>query len=80
MLGHFLNSHFLQAGFRPQSPPEVTNIALNRRFTSFSQSSSWLACLLLEEHFCSPGSRISMLLPLDHSLSVFTGFSSFFFF
>lgn len=77
MLGHFLNSHFLQVGFCLQSPPEVTNIALNRRVTIFSQSSSWLACLLPEEHFCSPGSRISMLLPLDYSLSVFAGFSSF---
>ena len=77
MLGHFPNSHFLQAGFCLPSAPEVTSIALSRKLTIFSQRSSGLACLLLEP-LCSPESRISMLLPHNHS--VFTGFSFFFFF
>lgn len=67
MLGHFPNSHFLQAGFCLLSTPEVTSIALSRKLTIFSQRSSGLACLLLEP-FCSPESRISMFLPHNHCL------------
>lgn len=67
MLGHFPNSHFLQAGFCLLSAPEVTSIALSRKLTIFSQRSSGLACLLLKP-FCSPESRISMLLLHNHCL------------
>ena len=48
MLGHFPNSHFLQAGFCLPSAPEVTSIALSRKLTIFSQRSSGLAvCSLM---------------------------------
>lgn len=67
-LGHFLNSHFLPAGFCPQNPYQVANIALNVRFTIFSQSSSWLASVPSLRNISSRKSRFSMLLPHDHSL------------
>ena len=50
MLGHFPNSHFLQAGFCLPSAPEVTSIALSRKLTIFSQRSSGLAVCSLN-HF-----------------------------
>lgn len=46
MLGHFLNSHFLQAGFCLQSAHGVTHTAFNTRLTIFSQSSLQLVTVL----------------------------------
>lgn len=46
VLGHFLNFHFLQAGFCPQSAHGVTNTAFNTRFTILAQSSSQLVSVL----------------------------------
>ena len=87
VLGHFLNSHFLQAGFCPQSAHGVTNTAFSTRLTIFSQSPLQLVtALFLRNIFflLDPGSPHSCLmttisqsslasLPLYFQILVFPG-------